>query len=149
MDPQHQHSVIIHGPSQKMTLTLLCRQDSSQSTAAGFVLAFWVFPSLKSILSSIGRKQKPLSEKPIKEKYLIPVDASSPPAHKNSLQTLNAGLTFKIQSPCQRVLIFTDLVKSFFSVGAQHNYSNYILLYIEDTQCICVKLNQIWNKNSV
>lgn len=48
------------------------------------------------------------------EKYLRTVDEPSLLVHKNTLQTPNAGPTFRIVSPCQRVMIFMDWVKSLF-----------------------------------
>lgn len=58
MHPGCWRSGILSGPSLNMTPTLLCRQDSSQGTAAGFTLAFGIFPSLESILKQHWEKTK-------------------------------------------------------------------------------------------
>ena len=152
MDPQHQHSAITHGPSQEMTPTLLCRQDPSQSTAAGFALAFWVFPSLKSILKQHWEKTKTSVRKANKGKIPNSGRCTLPSSTQELFANSKCWLDFQNSESLPKSSDFYGPGKElffFFSVGAQHNYSNYILLYIEDTHCICVKLNQIWNKNSV
>jgi hypothetical protein len=59
------------GPIWILMPTLLCRQDPSQSTTAGFALALGVFPSLESILQQQWKKQKPLSEMAGTENFLV------------------------------------------------------------------------------